>query len=179
MIFRETPLKGAFEISLEKQEDNRGFFARTFCVEEFARQGLETGISQCSISHNRHRGTLRGLHYQVAPCEEVKVVRCLRGRIFDVVVDLRPGSDTSGQWFALELSAENDLALYIPQGFAHGFLSLEDDALVLYQISCPYAPESARTIRWDDPQLNIPWPDVGELILSEKDRNAPLWSRRD
>jgi dTDP-4-dehydrorhamnose 3,5-epimerase len=176
MIFKGTPLTGVFQIELEKHEDDRGFFARTYCAEEFARQGLETGFSQCSISCNRHRGTLRGLHYQVAPHEEVKVVRCLRGRVFDVVVDLRPDSVTSGKWFALELSAENGLALYIPRGFAHGFLSLEDDSLLLYQISCPYAPESARTIRWNDPHLNISWPDVGKLVLSDKDRNAPLWS---
>ena len=116
------------------------------------------------------------MHYQAAPHEEVKVVRCLRGRVFDVVVDLRPDSATSGKWFALELSAENGLALYIPRGLAHGFLSLEDDLLLLYQISCPYVPESARAIRWNDPHLNISWPDVGKLVLSDKDRNAPSWS---
>lgn len=175
MIFNETTLKGAFLIELEKHEDERGFFARTYCIDEFSRQGLDIHIAQCSLSGNRYRGTLRGLHYQVPPYEEVKVVRCLRGRVFDVIVDLRPDSKTRGRYFTSELDSGEQRALYIPCGFAHGFMSLENDTLIFYQMSSPYMPKSARTIRWNDPELNIPWPKMENLIISEKDRDAPLW----
>ena len=175
MHFVAAPLTGVFVLELEKHEDERGYFARSFCREEFLAQGLSPDISQCSISYNRLEGTLRGLHWQITPNEEIKLVRCIRGKVFDVVVDLRPVSSMYGKYFALELSEENSKAIYIPEGLAHGFLSLQDDSILLYQISRAYVPESARTIRWDDPILSIPWPRTKNLIMSEKDRTAPLW----
>ena len=175
MIFTETEIQGLFVIEPEKFEDVRGYFLRTYCADEFRAHGLDPEISQCSLSFNTHRGTVRGLHYQVSPYEEVKVVRCLRGRIFDTAADVRPDSRTRGRYFSLELSAENGLALYIPKGFAHGFMSLEDDTLILYQMSAPYNQASARTIRWNDPDINIAWPHMDNIIISDKDRDAPLW----
>ena len=151
-------LAGVFVIELEKHEDIRGYFARTYCTEEFTACGLDPEISQCSLSYNKKKWTVRGLHYQSEPYAEVKVVRCLKGRVFDVAVDVRPYSGTRGQYVSLELNDENNLALYIPKGFAHGFMSLTDDALMLYQMSAPYHQESARTIRWNDPDINITWP---------------------
>ena len=177
MIFTKTPLKGSYVVELEKHEDERGYFARTFCAKEFAALGLPSEISQCSLSYNKRKGTLRGLHYQAAPHEETKLVRCIQGAIFDAIVDLRSGSETYGKWFAIELSSENGKSLYIPKGFAHGFLSLTDDATLLYQISCDFVAESARTIRWNDPTINIHWPQKDGLILSEKDKNAPLLTK--
>ncbi len=158
MIFTETEIQGLYIIEPEKHEDIRGYFMRTYCAEEFRTHGLDGEISQCSLSYNRKAGTVRGLHYQAAPYEEVKVVRCMKGRIFDAAVDLRKGSPTYGKYVSLELSEDNARAVYIPKGFAHGFMSLCDDTLILYQMSAPYNLESARTIRWNDPAINISWP---------------------
>jgi dTDP-4-dehydrorhamnose 3,5-epimerase len=172
MIFTETKLKGAFVIEPEKLEDERGFFARTRCQREFAAHGLNPRTAQSSISFNRKRGTLRGMHYQSAPHEETKIVRCTKGAIYDVIIDLRPESPTFTQWLALELNAENRHMLYIPEGFAHGFQTLEDATEVLYEISEFHAPEYARGVRWDDPAFAVEWPE-DQRILSERDRNYP------
>ena len=169
VIFRETKLKGAFIIEPERTEDERGFFARTFCQEEVKAHGLNPRVVQCNISFNKKRGTLRGMHYQVAPCEEAKLVRCTSGAIYDVIIDLRPDSSTLKQWIAVELTADNRRMLYIPEGFAHGFQTLEDNTEVFYQMSEFYHPECARGIRWNDPVFGIEWA-VDELILSDKDR---------
>ena len=170
MTFRGTVLKGAFTIDLDRVEDERGFFARSWCVKEFEANGLDTRLVQCNVSFNKVRGTLRGMHYQVAPAAEVKVVRCTRGAVHDVIADLRPDSPTYKQAFSVLLSAENRRMLYIPKGFAHGFLTLTDDAEVFYQMSEYYAPECARGFRWDDATFAISWPDQVRII-SSKDRN--------
>jgi dTDP-4-dehydrorhamnose 3,5-epimerase len=172
VIFRETGLAGALVLEPERFADDRGFFARTWCREEFAARGLETAIDQCSVSYNHRRGTVRGLHFQAAPREEAKLVRCTRGALFDAVVDVRPGSPTRGQHFAVVLTAENGLQLFIPKGMAHGFQTLEDGTEVFYQISEPYAPEFARGYRFDDPAFGIPWP-LPVTVLSDRDRDLP------
>lgn len=174
MIFRETPLAGAWVLEPERFEDERGFFARTYCRREFEAHGLDPSIAQCSVSFNHRRGTLRGLHFQAAPHEEIKLVRVTRGAVWDVIVDLRPGSSTFKHHFAIVLSAEARNELYIPKGMAHGFQTLEDATEVFYQISEFYAPESARGYRWDDPAFAIPWPEP-VTVISEKDRNLPLF----
>lgn len=174
MIFRETPLAGAWVLEPERFEDERGFFARTWCRREFEAHGLDPSIAQCSVSFNHRRGTLRGLHFQAAPHEEIKLVRVTRGAIWDVIVDVRPGSPTFRQHFSVVLSAEARNELYIPKGTAHGFQTLEDETEVFYQISEFYAPESARGYRWDDPSFAIPWPEP-VTVISEKDRNLPLF----
>lgn len=168
MIFKETKLKGAFLIEIERLKDDRGFFARSFCQEEFRKRGLEPCIAQCNISFNKKRGTLRGMHYQAAPYEEVKLVRCARGAIYDVIIDLRPESPTFKQWTGFELTAENRLMLYTPKRFAQGFQSLVDNTEVFYQMSELYHLESSRGIRWNDPVFSIKWP-INEIILSDKD----------
>ena len=172
MRFRATDVIGAVVIEPERHEDERGFFARTWDSGEFVAQGLEGRLAQCSISFNRVRGTLRGLHYQAAPNEEAKLVRCTAGGIFDVCVDLRPASKTFLRWMGVDLTADNRLALYVPKGCAHGFLTREDDTEVAYQISEFYAPEAGRGVRWDDPTFGIEWPgDV--LVLNDRDRSYP------
>lgn len=176
MIFRETPLKGSYVIDLERMGDSRGFFARSWCAREFESRGLNPRLVQCNISFNRTRGTLRGMHFQIAPFEEAKLVRCTSGVIHDVIVDLRPGSETRGRHFAATLSAENRRMLYIPEGMAHGFLTLEDNAEVFYQMSEFYAQECARGFRWDDPGFDIPWPDTVRVI-SERDKTYPDYAR--
>ena len=173
MIITETKLKGVFLIDLERKEDERGFFARTWCRNEFEQRGLNPRLVQCSVSFNKHKGTLRGLHYQAAPHEEAKLVRCTRGAIHDVAVDLRPDSPTYLRWTAAELTAANGRALYVPEGCAHGFQTLADDSEVLYQISEFYCPESARGARWDDPAFGIEWPPAVRRILSERDAAYP------
>jgi dTDP-4-dehydrorhamnose 3,5-epimerase len=170
--FSPTALAGACIIDIEPVPDERGFFARSWCREEFARYGLNPDLAQCSISFNKKHGTLRGMHYQAKPHEETKVVRCTRGAIYDVIVDLRPESSTFRKWIAVELSADNRRMLYVPPGFAHGFQSLVDDTEVFYQISTFYHPESARGARWDDPAFGIEWP-VMERVISDKDRQYP------
>ena len=172
MIFRSTDIGSAWVIEPELLEDERGFFARSWDAQEFAQRGLNPRLAQCSISYNRARGTLRGMHYQAAPYEEAKLVRCTAGAIFDVVVDLRPGSPTFRGWFGVELSAENRLAMYVPEGCGHGFLTLDDDSEVHYQISQSYMPEAAKGVRWDDPAFAISWP--GEvLVINDRDRSYP------
>ncbi len=173
MKFAPTPLAGAYVIELERIEDERGFFARSFCQEEFRKQGLKPAIAQCNVSWNSRRGTLRGLHFQAAPHAEAKIVRCTRGAIWDVIVDLREGSPTRRRWHALELNADNRLAFYVPEGFAHGFQTLADDSEVLYQMSEFYHPDLARGVRWDDPKLGIRWP-IPDPILSPRDRSYAL-----
>lgn len=171
MIFKETRLKGAYIIELERLEDERGFFARSFCRKEFEKHGLNPRVAQCNISHNKKKGTLRGMHYQVAPHEEAKLVSCIRGAIYDVIIDLRPDSTTYCQWFAVELTAEDCKMLYVPEGLAHGFQTLEDDTLVFYQMSEFYHPERARGVRWDDSTFEIGWPEVSRRIVSDKDQS--------
>jgi dTDP-4-dehydrorhamnose 3,5-epimerase len=172
MIFVATRLDGAWLIDIERREDERGFFARTWCRQELAAQGLDTNIVQESLSFNRRRGTLRGLHYQRSPYEETKIVRCTRGAIFDVIADLRPDSPNYLRWQGFELTAENRRAIYIPKGFAHGFQSLTDDAEIAYQISEFYAPEAAGGCRYDDPTFGIAWP-LPVTVISERDRGWP------
>lgn len=164
-------MKGAFVIDLEPHQDERGFFARSYCHDEFASRGLNARLAQCSISFNGKRGTLRGMHYQARPHEEAKLVRCTKGSLFDVIIDLRRESPSFKRHFAIELSASNRRQLYVPEGFAHGFQTLEDDTEVFYQISTPYHPDLGRGVRWDDPAFQIGWPDVATRIISERDRN--------
>lgn len=172
MIFRPAGVGGVWVLEPERFEDERGFFARTWDTGEFEQRGLSGRLVQCSISYNRLRGTLRGLHYQAAPHEEAKLVRCTAGAVFDVAVDLRPDSSTYLGWYGVELSADNRLGLYIPEGCAHGFLTLADDSEVLYQISEFWAPDAARGVRWDDPAFGIRWP--GEVVvINERDRTYP------
>jgi len=171
--FRATPLAGAFIVELEPSEDERGRFARTFCEAEFRAHALNTAWPQMNASVNRRKGTLRGLHLQRAPHAETKLVRCVRGAIFDVMVDLREDSPTRLRWFGAQLNAENGLALYIPEGFAHGFQSLQDDCEVLYLMSRPFQASAAGGVRWNDPALKIAWP-LKDPIVSEKDAALPL-----
>jgi dTDP-4-dehydrorhamnose 3,5-epimerase len=168
VIFRETKLPGAYVIELEPHRDERGFFARTWCQREFEAHGLNPGLVQCNISYNEDRGTLRGMHYQAPPHEEAKLVRCTRGRLYDVIIDLRPDSPAFKQHIGVTLSAENRTMLYVPEGFAHGFLTLDDATEVFYQMSAFYAPEAARGVRWNDPAFGIEWPAPVEHI---KDRD--------
>ena len=171
--FVSTPLTGAYVVDVKRLEDERGFFARSFCRQEFEAHGLSPYVAQCNVSFNQQRGTLRGMHLQVTPHEEAKLVRCTQGVIWDVIVDLRTGSATCGKWFGVELSAASRRALYVPEGFAHGFQTLTDGAEVLYMMSEFYHPESARGVRWDDPKLAIAWP-LPNPVISERDRSYPL-----
>jgi len=173
MIFKETNLKGAFVIELEKREDERGFFARTWCKKEFEANGLETGLVQANLSLSRKAGTLRGMHYQAAPYEETKLVKCTNGALYDVIIDLRPNSPTYRQWFAVELAENNYKMLYVPKGFAHGFQTLVDNVAVFYLVTQFYSPSAERCVRWNDPQFGINWPDVNIRTISEKDKNWP------
>lgn len=173
MIFTESPLPGAFLVDLELLPDERGFFARTYCLDEFAAHGLSAPLRQCSVSFNARKGTLRGLHHQAAPHEEHKLVRCTSGAIFDVIVDIRPQSSHYRRWFGTELSSRNRRALFIPPGFAHGFLSLSDDAEVYYMISVPHAPAHAQGFRWNDPAFAIQWP-LAPSVMSARDAAYPL-----
>ncbi|MGH8931369.1 MAG: dTDP-4-dehydrorhamnose 3,5-epimerase [Egibacteraceae bacterium] len=172
MLFTETHVAGAFLFEPQRITDERGFFARTWCRTELQAHDLDTALAQCNISFNQHRGTLRGLHYQAAPHGEVKLVRCTRGAIFDVALDLRPGSATYGAHTTAVLTADNRHLLYIPKGCAHGFLTLEDETEVAYQMSAPYVPEAARGVRWDDPAFGIRWPEPVRVI-AERDRTYP------
>lgn len=172
MIFIETKIEGVFIIEPEAFEDKRGFFARTWCRQEFATHRLNPRLVQCNISFNRKRGTLRGMHYQAAPNEEAKLVRCTMGGIYDVVIDLRANSPTFKQHIAVVLTAQSHIMLYVPEGFAHGFQTLEDNTEVFYQMSAVYAPASARGVRWNDPAFGIQWP-LDERIISERDRSYP------
>ena len=172
MIFKETKLPGAFVIEPDQLADQRGFFARTFCRKEFEAHGINALVEQCNISFNKRKGTLRGMHFQVAPFAEAKLVRCTSGSIYDVIIDLRPSSPTFKQYFAAELSAENRAMLFIPEGFAHGFQTLRDDTEVFYQMGRTFSAEHARGVRWNDPAFGIEWPK-DERIIIERDRNYP------
>jgi dTDP-4-dehydrorhamnose 3,5-epimerase len=173
LIFEETPLGGAFVIDLEPLADERGFFARTWCQREFEAHGLEPRLVQCSVSFNTQAGTLRGLHYQAAPHEEVKVVRCTAGAIFDVIVDLRSESPTLAHHYSVTLSSVNRRMLYIPRGFAHGFQTLERDTEVAYQMSEFHDPDCARGVRWNDPAFGIVWPMTENRSMNERDQTYP------
>lgn len=173
MIFEETKLKGAFIISPERISDDRGFFARAWCRKEFEAHGLNISPVQSNISFNVKKGTLRGMHYQISPYEETKLVRCTRGAICDVIIDVRPDSSTYMQWIAVELTMDSHTMLYVPEGFAHGYQTLTDNAEVFYQVSQFHALGFERGIRWDDPVFDITWPISVERIISEKDRKWP------
>lgn len=176
MRFTKTPLADAFLVELDRLEDDRGFFARSFCRREFERAGLNPAVVQCNVSRNRYRGTLRGMHYQLSPFEEAKLVRVTSGAIFDVIIDLRPTSPTFTQWFGQELTEENHTALYVPEGFAHGFLTLADNTEVFYQMSNYYSPEHSRGVRFNDPAFGIDWP-APVTIVSPKDTAYPDFDR--
>ena len=172
MRFTETPLKGAYLIELEKKGDERGFFARMFCSVEFSQHDLEPKFLQANNSHSALKGTLRGLHYQLSPMEEVKLVRCIKGSFYDVLVDLRPNSSTFLKSFGALLSAENRTMMYVPKGCAHGFLTMEDDSEVIYLVSQFYSQKLERGLRWNDPALKIAWPEK-PIVVSERDQNHP------
>ena len=178
MNFTETPLTGAFLIDLEKRGDDRGFFARAFCEREFAEQGLPARFVQVNNSLSAEKGTLRGMHYQLAPKAETKLVRCIRGALYDVILDLREDSPTFGQSFGEELSAENRRMMAVPKGFAHGFITLCDDTEAFYFVDEFYAPDAERGVRWNDPRFSISWP-IEPIVLSDKDRDQrdfdPAW----
>jgi dTDP-4-dehydrorhamnose 3,5-epimerase len=173
MRYTETPLPGVLLVDLERHEDERGFFARLWCRDELARRGLNSGIAQCSISHNRLKGTLRGMHYQSEPNPEAKFVQCIRGAIYDVALDLRLDSPAFGKWVAAQLTADNRRLLYLPEGCAHGFQTLSDDSDVLYLISTPFDADLARGIRWDDPAFGIQWP-LPVSAISARDQSYAL-----
>jgi len=173
IIFRETKLKDAYVIEPEQFEDARGFFARSFSQSEFEAHGLRSQFVEAGISFNLRRHTLRGMHFQAPPHAQAKLVRCTRGAIYDVMVDLRPDSPTYKQWVAQELTARNRLMLYIPEGFAHGFQTLEDESEVFYQLSAAYTPVSERGVRWNDPAFAIEWPATDGLTMNERDRTYP------
>jgi len=172
VIFLPLEFEGLWLVRMERAADERGWFARSFCADEFVRHGLSPRVSQCSVSYSRRRGTLRGLHWQEAPHAEAKLVRCVRGRLFDVIVDLRRDSASFARWTSVELAAETCVAVYVPEGMAHGFQTLEDDTEVLYQMSAPHHPASERGIRWNDPRFAIAWP-IPDPVLSERDRTRP------
>jgi dTDP-4-dehydrorhamnose 3,5-epimerase len=174
VIFTPTRLAGAYIVDLELRTDARGFFARSFCEREFSERGLCARYPQCNISYNRQRGTLRGMHYNRMPHEEAKLVRCQTGAIYDVIVDLRPASPTYLLWEGFELSVANGRSLYIPEGFAHGFITLLDESYISYQISHPYTPGSAGGLRYDDPAIGIVWPEP-IAVISERDRSWPAY----
>lgn len=174
MIFNPTPLRGAFVVDIERRADGRGFFARSFCQDEFRKHGLNPFVAQCNISFNDKRGTLRGMHYQAEPYQEDKLVRCTQGVIWDVIIDLRKESPSFKSFFGVELSATSRNALYVPKGFAHGFQTLTNEAEVLYMMSERYHPDSARGVRWDDDAFRIDWP-IPNPILSDRDRSFPLF----
>jgi dTDP-4-dehydrorhamnose 3,5-epimerase len=175
MIFIPTKLEGAFIIELDRREDERGFFARSFCADEFTQHGLNPCVAQCNVSFNAQAGTLRGMHFQLAPHAEAKLVRCTMGAAFDVMVDLRPSSPTYKQWVGVELIAHNHRAVYIPEGFAHGAQTLTDNTELFYQMSAPYVGAASSGVRWDDPAFGITWPQPpdGNRIIAERDQAWP------
>lgn len=172
MTFNETPLKGAFTIDIVPIEDERGFFSRTWAADEFTSRGLDPMVVQCNVAWNRVKGTLRGMHFQKPPFEEVKIVRCTRGALLDVIVDLRRESPTFCQWTSVELNADSRRMLYIPKGFAHGYLTLTDDVEAYYNVSAPYSPECASGVAWDDPAFGIRWP-FPPAVISKRDQSWP------
>jgi dTDP-4-dehydrorhamnose 3,5-epimerase len=172
--FTETPLKGAWIIEPNLFIDHRGFFGRIFCTEEFKQHGLKHELLQSNHSMSKGKGTIRGMHYQRPPFAETKMVKCVKGRIFDVIVDVRKDSPTFLQWYGAELTAENKKMMYIPEGFAHGFQALEEEVEIIYLVTAPYAPDHERGVRFDDPKVNIQWPITTDIITSDKDRAVPL-----
>lgn len=175
MIFIETKLKDVYIVELERIQDERGFFARSWCKKEFEKYNLNSNLCQCNISFNEKKGTIRGMHFQVKPFEEAKLVRCIKGSMYDVIIDLRQSSETFMQWIGVELTDENRKSIYIPEGFAHGFQTLEDNTEVFYQMSEYYHPECSRGIRWNDSAFNIKWP-INVSIISYKDNNFPFYT---
>jgi dTDP-4-dehydrorhamnose 3,5-epimerase len=173
VIFRETSLKDAFIIEPERIEDERGFFARAWCKKEFEAHGLNPCVVQINLSFSKKRSTLRGMHYQGVPHQEAKLFRCIRGAIYDVIIDLRPASPTYLKWIGVELTADNRKMLYVPEGFAHGYQTLVDNTEVLYPVSQFYSPESERGVRWNDPTFGIEWPDRDNVVISQKDKSWP------
>lgn len=173
MIFNQTALKGAYTLELERREDTRGFFARAFCQKEFEAHGLKPVIAQANVAHNRQKGTIRGMHFQSPPAAETKLVRCTRGAIIDIIIDLRPESPTFLQHVAVELTADNQRALYVPERFAHGYQVLEDNTDTSYMVGEFYSPPNERALRYDDPKLGLSWP-LPLSVISDKDRDAPL-----
>jgi dTDP-4-dehydrorhamnose 3,5-epimerase len=178
MRFKSTKLEGVYIVEPERLMDERGFFARAWCQREFENAGLETIFVQCNLSFNAKKGTVRGMHYQKNPYEEEKLVRCTKGEIFDVVVDLAPDSSTYLKWLGVHLTEDNHKMLYVPKNFAHGYQTLTDNAVVFYQVSQFYVPGSEGGLRWDDAQLGIQWPHTSGIIISEKDRQWPLLNER-
>lgn len=176
MIFHPTPIMDAYLIDIEKHGDERGFFGRAFCADEFRDKGIPFTVAQANVGFSSMKGTLRGLHFQVAPHEEAKLVRCIRGAVFDVIVDLRKESESYGQWFGTELTANTHRLFHVPKGTAHGYLSLMDGSEIMYLVSEFYAPGAESGIRWDDPVFNIQWPLTENLIISDKDRAWPDFS---
>lgn len=174
MIFTESKLKGAFIIEMDKKSDDRGFFARTWCKNEFEIQGLSTHVVQVNLAFNEKQGILRGMHYQISPYAEVKLVRCTRGALYDVIIDFRQSSPTYKQWIGVELTQDNYTMLYVPEGFAHGYQTLQAHTEIIYQVSQFYTPNSEAGLRWNDPSLNIVWPETEERIISPKDQAWPL-----
>jgi dTDP-4-dehydrorhamnose 3,5-epimerase len=177
LIFTETIVSGAFVIDLELRGDERGFFARTFCRAEFEEHGLNPYVDQCNLSLSMQAGTLRGMHFQLPPHEEAKLVRCTRGALYDVALDLRPDSSSYLRWAGVELSADNHRMLYVPEGCAHGFQTLVAETEAFYQVSAAYAPDAERGVRWNDPAFAIEWPEVEERVISDKDRSWPDYER--
>ena len=175
MIFTETPLKGAFVLEVNKLKDERGFFGRTYCQHELEQHGLTNNIAQANVSFNPKKGTMRGMHYQVDPYQETKLVRCTRGALYDVIIDLRPNSSTYKQWFGIELTQDNYTMLFVPEDFAHGFVTLEDNTEAIYQVSEFYTPGAEQGIRWNDPGIAIDWP-IEPGVVSEKDASWPDFS---
>lgn len=173
ITFKETGLGGAFVIEPERFEDERGFLARSFSEAEFAARGINSRLVEANITFNARRHTLRGMHFQAPPFAQAKLVRCTAGAVYDVIIDLRPDSETYTRWVGLELTAQNRLALYVPEGFAHGFLTLVDGAEVFYQLTGRYAPASAAGVRWDDPAFRIEWPATAGVTINERDRTYP------
>lgn len=174
MIFKRTPLPDAYLIQVERREDERGYFGRFFCSRELKQHGIDFNIAQSNISYNKKKGTLRGMHLQLAPNEEAKLVHCVSGSIYDVIIDMRENSPTYCQWFGTELSAENGIMIYIPKGFAHGFITLANDTRILYQMSQFYAPGAEKAFRWNDPFFNIQWP-IEPQVMSDKDTEHPMF----
>jgi dTDP-4-dehydrorhamnose 3,5-epimerase len=172
MTFTETPLEGAWIIDIARLEDERGFFARTWSPDEFAARGLDSTLAQCNVAWNHRRGTIRGMHFQRAPMQEVKIVRCTRGAILDTIIDLRPGSPTFCQWISVELTEDNRRMLYIPFGCAHGYQTLVDGVETYYHVSAPYSPEHASGVRWNDPRFGLRWP-LEPTVISARDRDWP------
>ena len=174
MIFTQTNLQGAYIIDIEARQDERGYFARVWCSREFEAQGLNTDLVQCNVAYNHKKGILRGMHYQGQPHAEVKLVRCTKGAVYDVIVDLRVDSPGYLKWTGVELTEENHRMLYVPEGFAHGYITLQDNSELFYQVSRFYTPGAEGGVRWNDPAIGIEWPDTGELTISAKDREWPL-----